>query len=97
MLWGYRFVNLLNFKHSASEYKIDYSAFNAVYKTEMSTESQASKDAESDSKCSQHSKKSVSHLQLPLSNHVAVPVGELPYQLRELGRTRSCTEVLHMV
>jgi hypothetical protein len=32
VLWGYRFVNLLNFKHSASEYKIDYSAFNAVYK-----------------------------------------------------------------
>ena len=32
MLWGYRFVNLLNFKHSAAEYKIDYSAFNSVYR-----------------------------------------------------------------
>ena len=32
VLWGYRFVNLLNFKHSESEYKIDYSAFNSVYR-----------------------------------------------------------------
>ena len=32
VLWGYRFVNLLNFKHSESEYKIDYTSFHAVYK-----------------------------------------------------------------
>ena len=32
VLWGYRFVNLLNFKHSESEYKIDYSSFHSVYK-----------------------------------------------------------------
>ena len=58
MLWGYRFVNLLNFKHSESEYKIDYSAFNSVYRwqtffelkvstclrIEMSTKSQETKD-----------------------------------------------------
>ena len=40
VLWGYRFVNLLTFKHSASQYKIDYSAFNSVYKTELSPLSQ---------------------------------------------------------
>merc|ERR1712032_857825 len=44
VLWGYRFVNLLNFKHSESEYKIDYSAFNSVYRIEMSTKSQEAKD-----------------------------------------------------
>ena len=36
VLWGYRFVNLLNFKHSESEYKIDYSAFNSVYRWRLS-------------------------------------------------------------
>ena len=40
VLWGYRFTNLLTFKHSASEYKIDYSAFNSVYKTDLSPLSQ---------------------------------------------------------
>ena len=40
VLWGYRFANLLTFKHSASEYKIDYSAFNSVYKTELTPLSQ---------------------------------------------------------
>ena len=44
VLWGYRFVNLLTFKHSASEYKIDYSAFNSVYKTELSPLSQKIKE-----------------------------------------------------
>merc|ERR1719264_46283 len=44
VLWGYRFVNLLTFKHSASQYKIDYSAFNSVYRIEMSTKSQEVKD-----------------------------------------------------
>jgi hypothetical protein len=34
VLWGYRFVNLLNFKHSESEYKIDYSSFNSVYRSD---------------------------------------------------------------
>jgi len=48
VLWGYRFVNLLTFKHSASEYKIDYSAFNSVYKTELSPLSQKIKDEISD-------------------------------------------------
>ena len=46
VLWGYRFVNLLNFKHSASEYKIDYSAFNAVYKVNMDSRSQKERDEE---------------------------------------------------
>jgi len=46
VLWGYRFVNLLTFKHSASEYKIDYSAFNAVYKADLSPKSQKTKDLE---------------------------------------------------
>ena len=32
VLWGYRFVNLLNFRPSAAQYKVDFSAFNAVYK-----------------------------------------------------------------
>jgi potassium inwardly-rectifying channel subfamily J len=31
VLWGHRFVNLLNFKHSEAEYKIDYSSFHSVY------------------------------------------------------------------
>jgi len=44
VLWGYRFVNLLNFKHSESEYKIDYSSFHSVYKVEMSQLSQELKD-----------------------------------------------------
>lgn len=44
VLWGYRFANLLTFKHSASEYKIDYSAFNSVYKTELTPLSQRVKD-----------------------------------------------------
>jgi len=48
VLWGYRFANLLTFKHSASEYKIDYSAFNSVYKTELSPLSQKIKDEISD-------------------------------------------------
>jgi len=48
VLWGYRFVNLLTFKHSASEYKIDYSAFNAVYKADLSPKSQKAKDLESE-------------------------------------------------
>merc|ERR1719312_2356586 len=48
VLWGYRFVNLLTFKHSASQYKIDYSAFNSVYKTELSPLSQKVKDEISD-------------------------------------------------
>jgi len=96
VLWGYRFVNLLNFKHSASEYKIDYSAFNAVYKTEMSTESQANKDAESDTKSEDSNKDSLSKLGPALTNH-SVSHLELPYQLRGVSRARSCTEVLHMV
>jgi len=48
VLWGYRFVNLLNFKHSESEYKIDYSSFHSVYKVEMSQLSQELKDQCSD-------------------------------------------------
>merc|ERR1719312_1086408 len=48
VLWGYRFVNLLTFKHSASEYKIDYSAFNAVYKADLSPKSQKAKDLENE-------------------------------------------------
>merc|ERR1719483_1366715 len=48
VLWGYRFVNLLTFKHSASEYKIDYSAFNAVYKADLSPKSQKTKDEENE-------------------------------------------------
>jgi len=48
VLWGYRFTNLLTFKHSASEYKIDYSAFNSVYKTDLSPLSQKIKDNLSD-------------------------------------------------
>jgi len=50
VLWGYRFVNLLTFKHSASEYKIDYSAFNAVYKADLSPKSQKTKDEEDEEK-----------------------------------------------
>jgi len=50
VLWGYRFVNLLTFKHSASEYKIDYSAFNAVYKADLSPKSQRAKDDENEEK-----------------------------------------------
>merc|ERR1719264_436378 len=50
VLWGYRFVNLLNFKHSESEYKIDYSAFHSVYKVEMSQLSQELKDQCSEKK-----------------------------------------------
>ena len=34
ILWGYRFVNLLNYRRSTNQYKIDYSAFNKVYKVE---------------------------------------------------------------
>ena len=41
-------MNLLTFKHSASEYKIDYSAFNAVYKADLSPKSQKAKDVESE-------------------------------------------------
>ena len=41
-----RFVNLLTFKHSAAEYKIDYSAFNAVYKCDLSPLSQKIKEEE---------------------------------------------------
>jgi len=48
VLWGYRFVNLLTFKHSASEYKIDYSAFNSVYKVDLSPLCQKVKDELSD-------------------------------------------------
>ena len=48
MLWGYRFVNLLTFKHSAAEYKIDYSAFNSVYKVDLSPLCQKVKDELSD-------------------------------------------------
>ena len=48
MLWGYRFANLLTFKHSASEYKIDYSAFNSVYKVDLSPLCQKVKDELSD-------------------------------------------------
>jgi len=44
VLWGYRFVNLLNFKHSESEYKIDYSSFHSVFKVEMSQLSQELKE-----------------------------------------------------
>ena len=41
-------MNLLTFKHSASEYNIDYSAFNAVYKAELSPKSQKAKDVENE-------------------------------------------------
>ena len=41
-------MNLLTFKHSASEYKIDYSAFNAVYKADLSPKSQKAEDVESE-------------------------------------------------
>ena len=44
VLWGYRFVNLLTFKHSSAEYKVDYSSFNSVYKTELSPLSQRVKE-----------------------------------------------------
>jgi len=44
VLWGYRFANLLNFKPSAEEYKVDFSAFNAVYKINLDTRSQQEKD-----------------------------------------------------
>ena len=43
-------MNLLTFKHSASEYKIDYSAFNAVYKADLSPKSQRAKDDENEEK-----------------------------------------------
>ena len=41
-------MNLLTFKHSASEYKIDYSAFNAVYKADLSPKSQKEKYVENE-------------------------------------------------
>ena len=37
-------MSLLNFKHSKSEYKIDYSAFNSVYKVHMDCRSQKERD-----------------------------------------------------
>jgi len=46
VLWGYLFVNLLTFKHSDFEYKIDYTAFHSVYKANLSPKSQKVKDEE---------------------------------------------------
>jgi len=124
VLWGYRFVNLLNFKHSASEYKIDYSAFNAIYKTDMSTRSQKSKDEntdEEDIKCSVTSIMSsaqnhmpynnpnhISSPQIPYLTHTKSPIlptkvnhhlpNNLPYPVvRDLNKSKSCVEILHMV
>ena len=34
ILWGYRFLNLLNYRKTTNKYKIDYSAFNKVVKVE---------------------------------------------------------------
>ena len=34
ILWGYRFVNVLNYRRLTNQYKIDYSSFNKVYKVD---------------------------------------------------------------
>ena len=34
ILWGYRFMNLLNYSRLTSQYRIDYSSFNKVYKVD---------------------------------------------------------------
>ena len=34
ILWGYRFINILNYSRLTSQYRIDYSSFNKVYKVE---------------------------------------------------------------
>jgi len=34
VLWGYRFLNLFNYRQATNQYKIDYSAFNKVIKVD---------------------------------------------------------------
>ena len=37
ILWGYRFVNVLNYQRKDGEYKIDYGSFNSLYKVDTPT------------------------------------------------------------
>ena len=39
ILWGYRFVNVLNYSRKAGEYKVDYGSFNSLFKVETPTSS----------------------------------------------------------
>ena len=99
MLWGYRFVNLLNFKHSESEYKIDYSAFNSVYKIEMSSKSQEVKDkADQKLESDAPSPGGTGRRTSPGScqGSPALRTGGLTPTRNDV-RTRSCAETLHIV
>ena len=48
ILWGYRFLDLLNYRKSTNQYKIDYSAFNKVIKVDTPRCSAKQLEEESD-------------------------------------------------
>ena len=93
VLWGYRFVNLLNFKPSAAEYKVDFSAFNAVYKVNLDPRSQKEKDEEKEEE-GEGEEKEERNGYAPASVSCYVPTF-LPNS--EMAVSRSCVEIMHMV
>ena len=48
ILWGYRFLNVLNYRKTTNQYKIDYSAFNKVVKVDTPRCSAKQLEEESD-------------------------------------------------
>ena len=97
-------MSLLNFRHSKSEYKIDYSAFNSVYKVHMDCRSQKERDElendeeeeeEEEEKEEKEENKFLPNLQQSVTNIS----GYIPTFLsrNHLDKSNSCTEILHMV
>jgi len=111
VLWGYRFVNLLNFKPSASEYKVDFSAFNAVYKVNLDTRSQKEKEEEDEEEGEEKDsdEEETENGGLKQKNHIPFqhqsvssvsgyhqPPTFLPNNYHR-AKSNSCVEIMHMV
>ena len=93
-------MSLLNFKHSKSEYKIDYSAFNSVYKVHMDCRSQKERDEMENEEEEEEEEEKEENKFLPnLQQSVTNISGYIPTYLsrNQLEKTNSCTEILHMV
>ena len=68
VLWGYRFLNLFNYRQATNQYKIDYSAFNKVIKVDTprcSAKELEDESDESDASFAHHSPTSVTVFSSP--------------------------------
>ena len=95
---------MLNFKTSASEstseYKIDYSAFNAVYKVNLDNRSQKEKDEDEEGAEEEEEEEKEKRNHSALNHSVSCVAGYVSTfhpGAEQQGISRSCVEIMHMV